>query len=188
MLSCCCFHCDLRSREFWPSRHFAWYCLWIVTKIPQVVWYVCTYAGLNHVIPTLAVACLQRWPIMLSACNYKILSRSTKKHANADGLSRLPLNFPPRAEASRDAACYNLSQIQALPITAAKVGSYSRHDSQVSRVMHFTRYGWPASVPSELKLFYSRCEELTVEGDCLQWGVRVVVPAKLRHRVLHDLY
>ena len=139
------------------------------------------YAGLNHVIPTLAVACLQRWPIMLSACNYKILFRSTKKHANADGLSRLPLNFSSRAEASRDAACYNLSQIQALPITAAKVGSYSRHDSQVSRVMHFTRCGWPASVPSELKLFYSRCEELAVEGDCLQWGVRVVVPAKLRH-------
>ena len=54
--------------------------------------------------------------------------------------------------------------------------------------MHFTRCGWPSRVPADLKPFHSRREELTVEGDCLLWGVRVVVPAKLRARILSDLH
>ena len=53
--------------------------------------------------------------------------------------------------------------------------------------MHFTR-DWPSSVPSDLKPFHSRREELTVEGDCLLWGVRVVLPAKLRPQNLSDLH
>ena len=91
-----------------------------------------------------------------------------QEHANADGLSHLPLNTPPGAE------------------DPVKVGSCSRNNPQVSRVMHFNHYGWPSSVPFDLKPFYSRREELTVEGDCLLWGVRVVVSAKLRAQILSD--
>ena len=140
--------------------------------------------GPYHAIPTLAAARLQRWAIALSAYHYKIQFCSMKEHANADGLSHLPLNCPPGAEASRDAACYNLGQIQALFIMAAKVGSCSRHDLQMSWVMHFTCCSWASHVPLDLKPFYSWREELTVEGDCLLWGVHVVVPAKLRPSIL----
>ena len=125
---------------------------------------------------------------MLSAYNYVIQFRPTEEHANADGLSHLPLHLPPGAEASVDAACYNLGQIQALPVTAAKLRACSRQDLEVSRVMHYTRNGWPASVLPELKSFYSRRDELTIEGNCLLWGVRVVVPTKLRQKVLNDLH
>ena len=69
-----------------------------------------------------------------------------------------------------DAVCYNLGQIQALPVTAAKLGTCSKQDPEVSRVMHYTRNGWPASVPPEFKPFYSRFDELTIEGNCLLWG------------------
>ena len=168
-----------RFHQYLYGRHFT-----LITDHKPLT----TILGSYHAIPTLAAARLQRWAITLSAYNYQIQFYSTKEHANADGLSRLPLNSPPGAEASRDAACYNLGQIQALPVTAAKVGSCSRHDPQVSRVMHFTRCGWPSSVPADLKPFHSRREELTVEGDCLLWGVRVVVPAKLRARILSDLH
>ena len=54
--------------------------------------------------------------------------------------------------------------------------------------MHFTRCGWPTSVPFDLKLFYSWQEEFTVERGCLLWGVRLVVPAKLRSQILRDLH
>ena len=67
--------------------------------------------------------------------------RPTEEHANADGFSRLPLHLPPGAEASVDAVCYNLGQIQALPITAATLGTCSRQDPEVSRVMHYTCNG-----------------------------------------------
>ena len=42
-------------------------------------------------LPTLAAARLQIWAIILSAYQYDVEFRPTDKHANADGLSRLPL-------------------------------------------------------------------------------------------------
>ena len=79
-----------------------------------------TILGPHHAIPTLAAARLQRWAITLSTDNYKIQFQSMKEHPNTDGLLCLPLNSPLGEEASRDAACYNLDQIQALPVTVAK--------------------------------------------------------------------
>ena len=106
---------------------------------------------------------------------------------NADGFSSLPLHLLPGVEASVDAACYNLGQIQTLPVIATKLGTCSRQDLEVSRVMHYTLNEWLASVLPELKSFYSR-RELTIEGNCLLWWVRVVVPIKLRQKVLNDLH
>ena len=45
------------------------------------------------------------------------------------------------------------------------------------------RHGKLATVP-----YFHRAVELSVESDCLMWGIRVVVPAKLRERVLEELH
>ena len=42
-------------------------------------------------VPSVAAACMQRWAIFLSAYNYNIEFKGTKTHANADSLSRLPI-------------------------------------------------------------------------------------------------
>ena len=39
-----------------------------------------------------------------------------------------------------------------------------------------------------LKPFHHRSQELTVEGGCLLWGIRVVIPRKLQARILEDLH
>ena len=147
-----------------------------------------TILGLHHAIPTLAAARLQRWTIILSAYQYSIVFRRTEEHANADALSRLPLKDPPGQERANEAAVFNLGQIQALPVTAIKLACCSRQDRQLSKVMLFTQQSWPTSVPPDLKPFSDRRQELTVEGDCLLWGTRVVVPVKLRQRILSDLH
>ena len=54
--------------------------------------------------------------------------------------------------------------------------------------MLFTRRGWPTTVPPDLKPFSDRRHELTVEGNCLLWGARVVVPTKLQQRIIADLH
>lgn len=133
-----------------------------------------TILGSHQAIPTLAAAQLQCWAISLLAYNYQIQFCPTGEHANTDGLSRLSLHLPPEAEASVDAMCYNLGQVQAFLVTAVKLGTSSRQDPKVSRVMHYTLNRWPASVPLEFKSWYSRRDELMIEENCLLWGVRVV--------------
>ena len=56
------------------------------------------------------------------------------------------------------------------------------------RVIQFTCRGWPATVATKPKLYHTRCHELPVEGQCLLWGIRVVVPQKLQQRLLEDLH
>ena len=45
----------------------------------------------------------------------------------------------------------------------------------------------PAKTPEEYKPFHNRHQELSIEGHCLFWGNRVVVPEKLRSRFVEEL-
>lgn len=42
-------------------------------------------------VPALAAARLQRWALLLAAYQYDIRYKSSAEHANADGLSQLPV-------------------------------------------------------------------------------------------------
>ena len=66
-------------------------------------------------VPALVAARLQRWAIQLS---YDIEHRSTDKHANADGLSRLPLqgNSP---EEGLEVKLFQIHQMMSLSVTKA---------------------------------------------------------------------
>ena len=43
-------------------------------------------------------------------------------------------------------------------------------------------------MPIELKPYYNRCNELTIQSNCLMWGIRVVVPQRFRRKVLDKLH
>ena len=77
--------------------------------------------GLKKGIPSLAAARLQRWAILLSAYNSQLEFKSTDHHCNADGLSHLPLPSSSRLGDVPEATVYNISQIEALPITAQAI-------------------------------------------------------------------
>ena len=138
-------------------------------------------------IPPLAAARFQRWAILLSAYRYDVEFRSTAKHCNADGLSRLPLPTPESDEIST-AALVNLMQIDALPVTRHHLRQCTEGDHILSKVLQYTQNGWPKQLDPELKAFCNRQQELTVEAGCLLWGVRVVIPKKLRTAVLEELH
>ena len=109
------------------------------------------------------------------------------EHGNADGLSRLPLQEPSNEELC-EATGFNLFQIATLPVTAQQVQTNTRADPILSKVVRFTNEGWPKDISDDLLPFKSKQQELTLEGGCLLWGVRVIVPAKLRPRVLQELH
>ena len=49
--------------------------------------------------------------------------------------------------------------------------------------------GWPAEgVPAELQVFVQHESELTVEAGCILRGIRIVLLATLRKRVLEELH
>ena len=71
-----------------------------------------TILALKNGIPTLAADHLQQWALILSAYTYNIEFRPTSEHANADMLSRLPLQG--QLEASVP-SYFTIGQVQVLP-------------------------------------------------------------------------
>ena len=142
-------------------------------------------------IPSLAAARLQRWAVLLSAYHYDIEFKATDEHANADGLSRLPLPFnssDSRLLQINSPSLYNLSQLEALPVTASNIASATGKDSILSRVLRYTKTGWQPTEEDVLKPYQQRSQEITVERDCLLWGTRVIIPVKYQSQILKELH
>ena len=104
-------------------------------------------------IPSLEAARLQRWAVLLSAHQYEIRFKSTHEHANADGLSRLPLSNNPDSSSSASEAItiFNIVQIEALPITASEIAASTRTDPVVSKVYNYTLSGWPINTEEDVQ-------------------------------------
>ena len=95
-------------------------------------------------VPALAAARLQRWAIQLSAYNYDSEFRATDKHANADGLSRLPL--PGKCpEEGVDIKVFQIRQLESLPVTSEHIKRAVKSDKSLRKVLQYTREGWLTS-------------------------------------------
>ena len=141
--------------------------------------------GPKTAIPSLAAMRLQRWAIILSAFNYSIRFVPSKQNAVADALSRLPL---PSMSTEED-AIFRVEErlIDSLPVTHKEISHATRVDPVLSRV--FVRQGWPQHVEDlRLQPFCNRRFELSVERDCLLWGLRVIIPTQYQEDMLEELH
>ena len=139
-------------------------------------------------IPSLAAARMQRWALLLSAYSYDISYRPTKEHANADCLSRLPLDIKEGKGSTYFDSVFNIGQVESLPLTSKELSTATKVDPTLSKVARFIQTGWPSIIPANLKPYFNRKLELTLEKNCLLWGIRVVIPEKYRDKVLHQLH
>ena len=143
--------------------------------------------GPKTAIPSLTAMRLQRWAIILSAFNYNIRSVPSKQNAVADALSRLPL---PSTRNDEDSA-YHVEErlIHSVPITHKEINHATRVDPALSKVLEYVRQGWPKHVEDlRLKPYFNRRFELSVEQDCLLWGLRVVIPTRYHKDMLQELH
>ncbi len=145
-----------------------------------------TLFGPKTGVPTLAATRLQRWSLILMAHDYDIQYRKSADHSNADGLSRLPWEDSTFAT---EAAVNYFSQVEDLPVSAKEIAEATRKDPILSRVWEYTAQGWPNHVTDEeVKPYFCRRTELSVDQGCVLWGIRVIVPPKLRSKVLEELH
>ena len=113
---------------------------------------------------------MQRWALLLSAYSYNICLRPTTAHANADGLSRLPIESNSQLGNPTEAYLFNIAQIDALPVQVSEIESATCTDPILNKVLACLRHGWPPGVQDALMPFWRRKDELTVEGDASYGG------------------
>nr|XP_055076811.1 uncharacterized protein K02A2.6-like [Misgurnus anguillicaudatus] len=141
-------------------------------------------------VPLTAAARMQRWALFLGGHRYQIEFKRTHRHANADGLSRLPSDGPDKNSVTENIPLdvFTLTQLESSPVTDEMIRRETRRDPALSKVYTAIQSGWTADKKIQFKQFYQRREELTLDGGCVMWGLRVVVPPKLQTQVLKELH
>ena len=88
-----------------------------------------THKGISATATATASARIQRWAVFLSGFSYQIEYKNTRAHANAAGLSRLPLNCTKEDEDHKDPAdIFHLNQINRLPVTVKELRKETRNN------------------------------------------------------------
>ncbi|XP_062620772.1 uncharacterized protein K02A2.6-like [Saccostrea cucullata] len=136
---------------------------------------------------------LQRYALFLAGYNYDIIYRNTKKHGNADSLSRLPVTYESSRlvdkEEEAEVEMLHVSQLEHLSIKPEAIQRETRRDYLLLKVYDNVSRGWCANSESkEMDPYFTRRSELTIHQNCLLWGIRVVIPPSLRSQVLDELH
>ena len=83
-----------------------------------------------------------------------------------------------------------MEQVEKLHLSPADMEEATRSDPILQGVLLFKRDGWDVNgkQKGELAPYLERRHELSVEGNCLFWGERVVVPPVFQQQVLKELH
>ena len=122
-----------------------------------------------------AVARLQRWAILLCGYDFDVTFQNSPDNANADFLSRFPLQSLADDEDLDPDEKYVLATVtDELSITAAEIAEGTKTDSLLVKVYEYTSSGRPSTYPSpELRYFWNRRDELLLEKYGVYCGVGV---------------
>lgn len=145
-----------------------------------------TVLGPKTGIPTIAAARLQRWAVLLSAYTYTLKFKSSAENADSNCLSRLPL--PDHSEEPSEEMFY-VFRFSTLPVNCRDMARETCRDPVLKNVLHYVLSGWPDRAPSdELKPFFHRRCELSLQQGCLVLGTRVVIPKRYQSFMLEELH
>ena len=142
-------------------------------------------------IPQMSSGRIQRWALLLQAYNFTLRHRSGALLGTADALSRLPMttNTTDYTPVPADWT-FLVNFLESTPVTSANIREHTRKDLVLSKVVKFCEAGWPTknSGDPELTPYVRRRDELSLQNGCVLWGSRVIIPLKLRPRLLAELH
>ena len=143
----------------------------------------------SRAIPQLASARIQRWALTLSAYSYTIEYKSGQLNGNADALSRLPLPTAPANVPLPADTIHLLEQLNSTPVTATMIKKWTAQDPVLAKVKNLLLKGWTLPPQDkDLRPYFNKRTELSVESGCILRGIRVVVPPQGRRKVLELLH
>ena len=140
-------------------------------------------------IPSLAAARLQKWAVLLSGYDYDIVYKRSADNANAGFFSRFPVQTRDEEDPNPDEHYVFATAVSSLPVTAVEIADFTKKDKVLVKVYEHTSSGWPNYCPDpEIKPYWNRREDLSLDDGCLLWGRRVVIPLKLQGHLLDELH
>ncbi len=145
----------------------------------------------HKAIPTLASSRIQRWALTLSAYEYDLCYKPGAQISHADCLSRLPIPDQPSVESTPvpTDTILLMELVDSTPVTSTHIKSWTRKDPVLSKVFTFVQSGWPNTCDdSEVKAYFIRRDELTIQNGCVLWGNRVIVPPQGRAKMMEELH
>ena len=105
---------------------------------------------------------MQRWAIILGACQYTIEYIPEAENVCADCMSCLPVQTTV-AKSSNILAM----DVPSLQVTATDISKSTKTDKDLSNLLQFVRHGkWPSSLAESYKPYYRRQTELSCQDDC----------------------
>lgn len=129
---------------------------------------------------------LQHWAIFLSGFNYTIRHINTDKNP-ADYLSRNPVDenhdfSHPLLKSGELSVIIFLSMSNFENVNWKTVEKETKKCIMLASVMRYCVDGWPDKdkLNDDLKPFYDRKNELSMDQGCLLWGARVIIPKSLQ--------
>ncbi|XP_018399901.1 PREDICTED: uncharacterized protein K02A2.6-like [Cyphomyrmex costatus] len=124
---------------------------------------------------------MQHYAVFLQAFNFEIKYRKSIEHANADGLSRLPIQE--RSNGNFDVIdIFQIENVEALPVTAKSIREGTDKDALLLKMRQALIKG-----KSLIPLGYNDGEFALQDGIIFR-KERVVIPKNLRTRILKELH
>lgn len=132
---------------------------------------------------------LMRIALALTAHSYDITYRPGSQIGNADALSRWPQPVPDQPEQQLGEILLMAETPEDFSCDIEQIVAETRKDKTLSQVIHHLQRGWPARVTDEeLRAYWLRRGELSLQAGCVLLGNRVVLPAPLRRPALRALH
>ena len=142
----------------------------------------------RRAVPPQASGRIQRWALLLAMYEYTLAFKPSSRVGNADAMSRLPLPDQPVVTPVPMETVLLMEHLDNSPVTAAQIQLQTRRDPHLAQVLQYTLNGWPNVAVPELKPYWSKRTELSVQNGCILWGSRVIVPSPSRVPLLQELH
>ncbi|XP_055338681.1 uncharacterized protein K02A2.6-like [Paramacrobiotus metropolitanus] len=149
--------------------------------------------GSRKGIPVITANRLQRWALLLMGYTFSIQYCRTEEFGQADGLSRLPMHSTqlsglPDLGMDNIVSDVHTESLRNTPVSTEAIAAETAEDRELSELTGYIRNGWPSAIGDRLKPYKRLERELVLVNGCICWGMRTVIPEKLRPAILAHLH